>query len=466
MSLIDTVKKTILKHNMLEKDDTVIIGISGGPDSVALLHVLHDLREEYEIALIASHVNYKLRSQESEDDEEFVEKLCGKLEIPLYKKTCKLKEGEKPSSIQERARDARYDFFEELRRRRSANKIAVGHNLDDSVETIILNLVRGSGSKGMSGIPPTRGKIIRPLIQCSRGEILEYLHANKLEYRLDSSNFENKYLRNKIRNLILPQLEDITNPELNKRIFSIGEVLGEEDDYLERTVANEVDKICSIRRSQDKTTVEFSIDEFNEYHVALKRRFIRNAISRVAGNLDGFGKKHIDDILELAARKGRERRIHLPRETEAITSYNALLIQKKSAAEKKPGKIVLKVPGITSIREEGEFIKAEIIANPVVSNVPANEAFLDYSKCGPLFIRYRKKGDAFKPFGMKGTKKIKDYFIDKKVPKYRRDGIPLVTSDSTIVWVVGFTIDEGFKVSSKTERVLHLVYTKGSAERH
>jgi tRNA(Ile)-lysidine synthase len=467
--LIEKVKRTIQKHDMLDIDDTIIIGISGGPDSVALLFVLNTIKVEFNLTLIASHINYKLRGEESDMDEVFVENLCKKLDIPLHKKICSLTKSNGAISIQEEARNQRYDYFEELSRIYSANKIATGHNLDDSVETIFLNMLRGSGAKGLSGIPPKRGKIIRPLIECKRKKIIDYLENIDQEYRIDSSNSENKYLRNKIRNILLPDIRKYTPMELDKKIFQTGEILREEDDYLDGVTRDIFQKICDVISKEENISVHIPIEKLEKLHIAIKRRIIREGIMKVTGALDQFEKKHVDDILNLTQTIGKERKIHLPRDLEATKSYNNLILQRMNQPAKSsliknlhltPSIIPLIIPGKTYFLKDSGFIKAELINLEDISDLHASssEAYLDYSKCSSLSVRNRKDGDTFIPFGAKGSKKLKDYFIDKKVPKYKRNTIPIVVENSDIVWVVGYTIDNRYRVTEMAKTVLHLVY--------
>jgi len=462
MKFIQKVKNTISKFEMTDDEDKIIIGISGGPDSVALLHTLIQLKKEKNIELIAAHVNYKLRDKESDEDETFVDNLCKNLYIDLHKKTCNLKKLNNDSSIQEIARNERYDFFNELYIKYNANKIAIAQNLDDSNETILFNLMRGTGSKGLSGIPPVRDKIIRPLIECTRDEILNYLKEINQNYRTDSSNIENKYSRNKIRNLLLPLMQDISKPDLNKRLFSTSQILKDENDYFEIETKKLYQQVCIIKLSNNES-IYLSIPKLKDLHIALKRRLIRLAVEEISGDLLQFEKKHVDKILQFIEIEAGEKKIQLPHNLEAVKSYNTLIIKICDVGVVREPPFLeysLIIPGINKLGENYGTIEAKILNRSEITKlkVPNNQAILDYLKCQNMRVRTRKDGDTFTPFGMKGTKKLKDYLIDKKVPKNKRDSLPIITSNDQIAWLPGFTIDDNFKVTDETTKILNLTY--------
>ena len=464
MNLIEKVKLTIKKHKMLDIGDIVIIGLSGGPDSVALLLILNEISKDFDIKLIGSHLNYKLRGDESDRDEEFVELLCNRLEIPINKKICRLNTENAQLSVQECARIERYKYYDELLQSHSANKIATGHNQDDSVETIFFNLLRGCGLSGLSGIPPKRDKIIRPLIECSREEIIVYLEEINQEYRIDSSNLKNKYSRNKIRNILLPKIRDSFNSFSNHNICQMAEIIRDENNFLEGINNKIFKELCDVKLKDEGTSVHFYIDKLHEQHIALQRRIIRSGIKKTSGDLMQFEKKHIDYILDLLKTEGKERRIDLPRDLEVIKSYNKLIIRKKiKPVNSFHFKDELTIPGKIIFGKDGCSIKTEIIRKKDIINLntQSSEVLIDYSKCGTLYVRYRFERDTFIPFGMKGTKKLMDYFIDMKVPRYKRNNIPIIISNEDIVWIAGYTIDDRYKVTDMTEEVLHIVYIQG-----
>jgi tRNA(Ile)-lysidine synthase len=270
----------------------------------------------------------------------------------------------------------------------------------------------------------------------------------------------------------------VASSGLDKKIFAASEILRDEDDYLEREVDGIFEIIGKIDSCGDKLIVEIKVGELDDLHIALKRRLIRRGIVKVAGGLDQFEKKHIDEILNLTESEEGEKRIHLPHDLETIKCYDRLIIRKRDDDEATHESFesglrttlakdqlnwisMLNVPGVTHLCEGTGSIEAEIIDIESIAGLKTspNEAFVDYSKCASLHVRYRREGDRFTPYGMKGTKKLKDYFIDRKVPRYMRDSIPIIVSDSGVVWVLGFTIDDNVKITDETKKVLHLTYT-------
>ena len=297
----EKVLKTIKKYELIKSGDNIVLGISGGPDSICMLYILNSLKKDLNFNIYVAHINHMLR-ENAKLDEEYVKNTCEKLNIPVYIKHIKIKEiAEKEKrGIEETGRKVRYEFFEEILRKTNSNKIATAHNLNDSIETIILNIIRGTGISGLAGIEPIReNKFIRPLIKCERKEIEEYCKLNKLEPRIDESNYENKYNRNKIRNICIPYLQKELNSNVIKNISRLSEIANEEQKYIEKNVEKSFNKIC-IENTENKIILDIKM--FVKEELVIKRRLILYTINKLIGTTINIEKINIDDIIKLCER--------------------------------------------------------------------------------------------------------------------------------------------------------------------
>ena len=297
----EKVLKTIKKYELIKSGDNIVLGISGGPDSICMLYILNSLKKDLNFNIYVAHINHMLR-ENAKLDEEYVKNTCEKLNIPVYIKHIQIKEiAEKEKrGIEETGRKVRYEFFEEILRKTNSNKIATAHNLNDSIETIILNIIRGTGISGLAGIEPIReNKFIRPLIECERKEIEEYCKLNKLEPRIDESNYENKYNRNKIRNICIPYLQKELNSNVIKNISRLSEIANEEQKYIEKNVEKSFNKIC-IENTENKVILDIKM--FVKEELVIKRRLILYTINKLIGTTINIEKINIDDIIKLCER--------------------------------------------------------------------------------------------------------------------------------------------------------------------
>lgn len=297
----EKVLKTIKKYELIKSGDNIVLGISGGPDSICMLYILNSLKKDLNFNIYVVHINHMLR-ENAKLDEEYVKNTCKKLNIPVYIKHIQIKEiAEKEKrGIEETGRKVRYEFFEEILRKTNSNKIATAHNLNDSIETIILNIIRGTGISGLAGIEPIReNKFIRPLIKCERKEIEEYCKLNKLEPRIDESNYENKYNRNKIRNICIPYLQKELNSNVIKNISRLSEIANEEQKYIEKNVEKSFNKIC-IENTENKIILDLKM--FVKEELVIKRRLILYTINKLIGTTINIEKINIDDIIKLCER--------------------------------------------------------------------------------------------------------------------------------------------------------------------
>ncbi len=453
MSCIPDILKAARLHSMFSPGDRVLVAVSGGPDSVAMLHALHLCAEELGIILHVAHFNHCLRGAESDEDERFVIELANALKLPYktgraevrsYRKNAKLGE-------EEAARQLRYNFLQYSLSELGCNKLAVGHTADDKAETILLNILRGTGLDGLACMRPIAGHVVRPLIETWRTEIIEYLLKNGLAHRIDSSNLDTSYVRNRIRLQLVPLLEKDYNPQIKHALIRIGKIA-------ERSV-----EAMEYFASQTALAVEYgsALDArlASDLLPGLAAEVIRAEIQRVRGDLKDVTYEHVEQILA-GILQGEDFAIELPGGDISVEKLgNDIRIGPREAYERaEPFEIDLAVPGCTNIPALGITIETQLLDKVRVLRVKPNVALLDADKVrGRLRIRNAKPGDRIQPFGMTGTKKLQDVFVDKKIPPGERSQAAVVVDDERVLWVVGVTASEEARVTETTCRVIRLI---------
>ena len=294
---------TIKKYNMIQNGEKVVLAVSGGPDSICMLDILNDIKNDLSIDLkfeiIVAHVNHMIR-EEAEDDERYVKKYCEEKQIEFYSKSIDVKKiaNNNKIGLEEAGRKERYNFFDEVLNKTNAQKIAIAHNKNDNVETVLMHILRGSGINGLKGIEAKRGKYIRPLINCERNEIEEYCNEKNLQPKIDKTNFENEYTRNKIRNLLIPYIQKEFNPNIIKTIDRLSDLVTQEENYMDNQVKKIYEEILVDEKLKDKI-IELDLKKFNTQEKVIKSRLILYTITRLFGNSKGIEKIHIEDILKL-----------------------------------------------------------------------------------------------------------------------------------------------------------------------
>lgn len=299
--LEDRVLDTITKYNMIQDNDKVVIGVSGGPDSIALLTILNKLKEKWNIKLYVAHINHRIR-KEAEEETEYVKDFCAKIGVEIYIKEINVEEEAKRLKIgtEEAGRNIRYAFFEEVLEKVGANKIATAHQKNDNAETVLMNIMRGTSIAGLKGIEKVRdGKFIRPLIECSREEIENYCKDNKLDPKYDKSNNENIYTRNKIRNLLIPYLQKEYNPNIIDTINRLADLAAQEEQFLNKVVEKEYEKLLISVDNKRENIVILDLKKFNQLDYIIKSKLVLYTIAKVYGRTTGIEKVHIDDIIKL-----------------------------------------------------------------------------------------------------------------------------------------------------------------------
>jgi tRNA(Ile)-lysidine synthase len=467
--LLQTVEKTIATYGMLKARDSVVIGVSGGPDSVALLHVLFLIAPCFSLKLGVAHLNHCLRRNDSDKDAQFVEVLAKKYDLPCYtyKKDVRKYQIENKLSLEEAARRVRYTFLNNVANTMHYNKIAVGHHSDDNAELILMNLFRGSGTQGLSGIPPVRDhKIIRPLIKSNRSEIIDFLCQNNLDYVSDASNRDTKYFRNRVRHDLIPLLKTAYNPKISETLNRLSSIIRSEEEWINDVVHPVYEK--TLLDVQENYII-LSVSMLNRYHPALQRRIIRITIENVKGDLKRIQFVNINSVIGLLEKGSAYGKVDLPDRIRIQRDRDALYVFKekrmlRDVSEKYSHSDTFSFEYQIE-KLESAFIR-EIGANIKFTEMRMEKVF-DYRYAGqhtsffdkdtlsfPMVIRNFRSGDAFKPLGVGGTQKLKKFFIDKKVPRSERIKCPILLSRGKIIWVVGHRIDESAKVTPSTRNVL------------
>jgi tRNA(Ile)-lysidine synthase len=462
--MYDQVRAYIAKNRMIEPEDHVIIGISGGADSVCLLFVLLELQKELSFTLEAVHVNHLLR-EDAAEDALFVGELCREQGVKLRFFSAKVADlaRVKGLSVEEAGREYRYECFQEAASAHPKAKIAVAHHQNDCAETVLFNLFRGSGLKGLAGIRPVRDNIIRPLLCCERQEIEDYLANRGISYRQDQSNDDDIYIRNRIRHQLLPLAKEINSATI-KHITNSSDLIWEAESYLRKhsTIAY---RKC-VTSFPDKR--EISIKKLNKQDLIIQKRLLLQAIEDLLPHRRDISSRHIEDLLALTA-SGGSQELHLSGGLRAYKKYDLLTLKRgedlprltrqprlvyplkiKPEAQEQGRKIVIPQLGRISYRT---------FPTRKTKNIPQKTytKWLDYDKISTCAVfRHRQAGDYLIINRAKQHKSLKEYLIDEKVPKEKRDDLYVLADGSHVIWVPGHRISEEYKVSEQTTTILEI----------
>ncbi len=435
--------KYIEKNKLTDKNEKILLAVSGGPDSVVMADLFFKAGYKFAIA----HCNFKLRGKDSDTDEHFVKKLAQKYNVNFFLKICNAAEYAKKNkiSIEMAARDLRYNWFDECSKKNNFQKIAIAHHLNDNVETILLNLARKTGINGLTGIKPMNGKIIRPLLWTTKNQIENYCIQNKLSYRIDKTNQQTDFQRNKIRHIIIPEFEKI-NPAFNNNIIATAKHLEEYkkiiDQYISEIKNNclkkinnnyiEINKNCLKKTASIQTVL---------YEITKKYGFNETQCSNIENSINKSG-------LEFYSKNYK---ITLNRKNLIIEKINNQNNDIQITIDKKDIGKTIHITDTEIIKIEKLSAKSyKIDKNPNTGN-------FDFDKIKfPLTIRNWQAGDWFIPLGMKGKKKLSDFFNDKKIDINKKNKIKIIESNSKIVWIAGYRPDERFKINKQTITILKL----------
>lgn len=455
--LVKSLLAILHEHSMIAPGETVLVAVSGGPDSVALAHSLWLLREKLGISLCIAHLNHSFRGKESDEDAEFVRLFASslgvpcvieKIDVPRVRETLRL-------SAESTARLVRYEFLENTADKVGASKIALGHTADDQVETILMNIIRGSGLEGLAGMPAVRGRIIRPLLNVRRIDVASYLQQHGLSSRIDETNLLPHYTRNRVRLKLLPMLREY-NPNVDNVILQLAELARADSAYMTEKAKESLEKLCLDR---DEHTIRLQAKGLLGTHLALRRRVVREVFRMLRGELTDLGFKHVEELLALVD-SGKSFQYELPAGVFVECEQGILTVRSERPAEIAiTYKYELAIPGETVIPEASVSIQAEVMESRVepVRTRDNLEVVLDLDRIrGPIVARNWQPGDRVRPLGMRGSKKLQDVFTDEKIPRRVRHRIPVVLDSDKIIWVVGLVVSDEVKVTEGTQRCLHM----------
>ncbi|KYO69286.1 tRNA lysidine(34) synthetase TilS [Thermovenabulum gondwanense] len=447
--------ETIKKYDMIRTKDKIIIGLSGGPDSVCLLDLFCSIREEFQLEVFAAHLNHCFRGRESDEDEEFAKALCEKYNVKFFSKRVNVPEIIEKTGLspEDAARRVRYDFLFEIKEKLNADKIAVGHNMNDHEETVLMNIFRGTGTEGLIGIEPKRGCLIRPLIEIERTNIEDYLKKHNIPYRIDSTNLKTEYYRNKIRLELIPYIKQKFCPHFSDAVKRLSDIVALDVSFIESIIEN----IYPSLVTEGENFIKLHIKPFEKQPTGARYRILRKVIGNILGELKDIEFNHIKSLDEFIIEQSPGKMVELPRGICGEKGYEEFYFYIKGQI--KDFSYVLNIPGEIYITEIGKKISAELLDRTTNFKLKATplKVFVDYGKIrGNLIVRNRRPGDRFFPFGFKFSKKLQDFFVDQKIPSFERNLVPIVENEGKIVWVGGFRLDDRFKIDDNTTQILIL----------
>jgi tRNA(Ile)-lysidine synthase len=459
MELIhEHVLKVCRERSLVRQGDRILVAVSGGPDSTALLHILNDLKSMLGIELAVAHFHHGLRGETADRDALFVKNLSGDLELPFIMEYGDAPAYQKESgfSRQEAARVLRLQFLERARCSLGAGKIVLGHTKDDQVEELLMRLIRGVGPDSLTGMHMMRdGMVIRPLLRIPKVEILRFLEKRGLSFMEDESNRDVHYLRNRIRHQVLPLLRTI-NPALDEALHRLSLLAEGDDDYWTREQAN---LWASLSIYESDGLVVLQRAGLRRQHTALASRLVRNAVCRLKGSLRSLTYAHVSAVLSAIQGKRANMHLDLPAGVSVDVTYGevAFSLHEKFARFN----LVMEHPGTLVMKEIQSRLTLEQSPPPDRQGLGLGpwQAVIDTEGVSwPLTVRTTTPGDRMETLGLGGTKKLKDLFMDRKIPRWKRPLLPILESCGSILWVAGVGLAEAAKVKPQTKQTLHIRY--------
>ncbi|NQT79556.1 MAG: tRNA lysidine(34) synthetase TilS [Candidatus Aminicenantes bacterium] len=451
--ILEKIKKTIQEFKLFEKKDKILIAYSGGIDSTGLLNLLLELQEEWSFKLFLGHFNHKLRRR-AEEDERFVRRLAQEYSLPLYVRSEDVHTYARIRKVntEEAGRELRYDFLRKTALEIGAAKIATGHTKTDQAETLLIRLMRGSGLRGLAGIfPVVEGKIVRPLIQIEREEIKEYLKEKKIKFCVDESNFDRRFLRNRIRLDLFPYLKKNFEPQIVLHLSRLASIVREEDSLLERITQEKTQGAILKKNNRISLDLKF----LSSFPRALARRVVRNFISELKGDLRAISFEDVESVLEM--KEGKENTL---KKDIVLRREQGQVFLKKGTPQKIRYNYIWKGEKpleIVELKLKFQGNKIRKIDSLYISFDDQTRAFLDLGKLKfPLLVRNRREGDRYQPLGAPGQKKLKEIMRAKGIPLSGRERLPVFLSGEDVVWILGLPVSEKFRIGKETSDIFEI----------
>lgn len=485
MDVVSTVRHTIDRYGLLLPEETVVVGVSGGPDSLCLLHVLNCLCSEYRIQLHVAHLNHRIRGSEADADAAFVARLAEEWGLPctVEARDVPALARERKLSLEEAARRTRYAFLAEVAERVEAQRIAVGHNADDQTESVLMHWLRGAGLAGLRGMLPAISlsdyrlspspypfTLIRPLLEVTRAEIEAYCAEHNLQPRFDLSNLDTTYYRNRLRHELIPYLESY-NPGIKEVVRRSARVIADDYAYLKA----ELDRLWpQVVVSESDSVIKFDLAAWRSLPTSFQRSTLRQAIHRLRRSLRNINWVHVEDALVALLEKPAGTQVTLPQGLMLTMSYQTFTVADEGYVELPTDlpllavdSLPLAVPGTTRLPESLWYVEARLLSRSKLplgweDNPDPWRAFLDHDVTGSeLVLRRRQPGDRFQPMGLGGGQTtLREFMINVKIPAQWRPLLPIVASPRHIVWLAGWRVDERARITESTKRVLHLRFAR------
>jgi len=459
--MLNVFLRTLRRHEMIKKGDSVMIALSGGPDSVSLFDLLYRIRADWKLNLHLIHVNHSLRGDASDRDQMFAEKFARDLKMPISIKKIDVEKYAQDHhfSVEEAGRECRLEFFREEGARLGISKVALGHHKDDQAETVLFRILRGTGLRGLGGMKPVSEwhglTLIRPLIELGKHDLENYVREHKLVYCVDASNEQTHFMRNRIRHQLIPYLERHYNPKIKNSLVHLAETVSQDLAFIEEITARQYPKIVRKRR---ESLITLKKKKFLQESDALRYRILQKAIREIdsESELTFF---HWDEVRKALERGAERFELHAPSEVSIAFERKEIVLQKPVAGKTEQYQYELPLGGKLRIRELGLEFVAEAFEKRIYKEDRQDKTcgIFDLDRIVfPVTIRNRREGDVFQPLGLPFPKKLKDFLISRKVASYDKCQMPLFLSGNEIFWVYGIEIGEKFKVTHRTRRFLKI----------
>jgi tRNA(Ile)-lysidine synthase len=470
LMLKQQVMDTIKKNGLINYGEGIVVGVSGGYDSVCLLHILFTISSELNIKLYPVHINHMLRGEEALRDENFVKELCLSLGLDLHVEKIEIakKAVQDKLSIEEAGRNARYEVFGNVAKEKAAAKIAVAHSRNDQAETILMRIFRGTGLEGLKGMEYKRDNIIRPLLDVDRSQIESYVNKNGLEAITDSSNLHTDYYRNRIRLNVLPEINSASKTDITENLLRLSKIVVADEDFLRYNAELYYEKAIISEKSD---RIELDLAELKKMHQAMIGRVLRMAVFTACGSIVGLGYVHIEKLVGLIENGRTGARVDIPLGMMALKSYTSIIIGRQVVETHQNFEYRLEIPGKTVLGMISATVTTQLLnfeTNTscfefINKNKDAFTKFIDFGKLDKekfkdIMVRNRRDGDTFKPLNSNGTKKLKEYFIDNKIPREERNDFPLIAINKEIIWIIGNKTSDNYRVTDNTNSVLMITF--------
>jgi tRNA(Ile)-lysidine synthase len=457
--VIEQVLRTISRYNMLPRGARAGVAVSGGADSVALLHLLHRLAQDRGWSLVVLHFDHQLRGTESDEDRRFVETLAASLALPCFVESADVRAAARGANLEQTARQLRYRFFAEARQQQALGSVATGHTASDQAETVLMRLLRGASPDSLAGIRAVNdGWIIRPLLELARDQVREWLRAEGVSWREDSSNAENCYDRNRLRNEILPLLRNQWNPKVEGALARLASLAARDEDFWR----SRVEVVWREAGARNRFGVVLDVQRLRQEHRALQARVLMRACAETAGALLRVSTEQVDRLLSLVSQQEGDGRLSLPR-LKAWRSFSQVLLYQEFASLARPEAVALAVPGSATLELNGPLIRVARAENRATTYNEECNRLNGSLAPGPFWLRPWQAGDRCRPVGERTEFSVHSLLQQRKIPAWDRFGWPVLEWQGQVVWARGLGVSAGWQAGSGSAYPIEIVEEPATA---